>query len=1014
MTTRRATANDDSILKSMKHVFNVTGRYPNEVKYTQSHKKGKSDELIESLKNEKFYTEAIKRQYPNIGADTISKKVLGILNGSNQFNRSFDTFGKNLSRQITEKISNYNKSHNFNYNDYGSVAKNLNRHAVNIINNVFSEMNVDDRNLRNYKQKLIYDILHRSDNTTITEDIENIKDKFQALLKDIITKRENSTLGQYIEYLINNINKKYVLEYPDIDDVETTIKQLIENSRFDRENPDIKKLNENIHTMIEEIRNNPTTDIKGNDMALTTLTKYIEKSDEMNNFVNELNQRLDKNDLIKYYDNSSDKLKIANNPIDVKDFTDRIIKIINEISQDDDIGDLKQSLINSVNEIYQNNINNDISTVKKSVINIVNRFNSDNNNIKDFQTKIIERINSDDFIVKNNPVENYKQEVVYSLINPYEKDSNIKHINDTLTNIERIVDSEEYDDNSIESLNTEISRLNDYSDSINQDENTKKRFNEVNQKITECIEAATNNDNLNQNSKKYLEYITENLKDIVSKTTESGDLEYIPSIDIDELTEKIANETIEYVNAGNKKEILKNIGRYAGSKLFEIFKDNDETIDNEIVDTIASKIADKNNVGKKSVKEYGNIIDNITRLHNRGYYNRIGEFENSAFDISNRLTPMKTLKPQSDSELRNAMSKAIDPDFINEILKGHEHNDIESLNEIHNISSRFGSNVLNPMNTTIDDELRNIISKAIDSDFLNEIILGDESEEELPEDESKLIKNAINNELNQLFENDRNETNDLTKDEEQPYQNESPRQLSTEVSDNDINKYEEDEHQNDKNTSNEMSENSGEGLTTTILSTNKPLSEIIAEGQPSETETPQISLQDVVDARKQILSDDSNPQEPEASTPSVIQADSTNVQLMPQNSNDIGRINVLIDTLNKYIQMLQYSQSSTDTNNLLGGIVSIFKELPNIGDDEIANKLSEAVGPDGKKLFESKEEAARFIAKMRALNGNRLSSIKGGGSGQKTGIQLNITNKVVSNMPRKPFIVDTHPIPYQY
>ena len=133
---------------------------------------------------------------------------------------------------------------------------------------------------------------------------------------------------------------------------------------------------------------------------------------------------------------------------------------------------------------------------------------------------------------------------------------------------------------------------------------------------------------------------------------------------------------------------------------------------------------------------------------------------------------------------------------------------------------------------------------------------------------------------------------------------------------------------------------------------------------------------------------------------------------MPIDRNDPSTLLLGMNNITSLIPALQYAQSSTDTNNILGGIVSIFKDLPNGMDDEIANRLSEAVGPDGKKLFESKEEAARFIAKMRALNGNRLSSIKGGG--QKTGIQLNITNKVVSNMPRKPFIVDTHPIPYQY
>ena len=172
---------------------------------------------------------------------------------------------------------------------------------------------------------------------------------------------------------------------------------------------------------------------------------------------------------------------------------------------------------------------------------------------------------------------------------------------------------------------------------------------------------------------------------------------------------------------------------------------------------------------------------------------------------------------------------------------------------------------------------------------------------------------------------------------------------------------------------------------------------------------------DSVEQFRQVSSEEENPfaiQGPPETA--VIEASQAGVNSMKQDPNDIGHITASLDAITNQLALMRYSQSSTDTNNILGSIVSIFKELPNTGDDEIANKLSEAVGPDGKKLFESKEEAARFIAKMRALNGNRLSSIKGGGSSQKTGIQLNITNKVVSNMPQKPFIVDTHPIPYQY
>ena len=190
----------------------------------------------------------------------------------------------------------------------------------------------------------------------------------------------------------------------------------------------------------------------------------------------------------------------------------------------------------------------------------------------------------------------------------------------------------------------------------------------------------------------------------------------------------------------------------------------------------------------------------------------------------------------------------------------------------------------------------------------------------------------------------------------------------------------------------------------------------MSQQETSQTKTPRLTLQDVVDANngQQVIVEESSPGESSLALSASSEGAVANTALESHTRDDQSLIITALDRMSNAIAALPLAQSSTDINNLLGGIVSIFKDLPNGGDDEIANRLSEAVGPDGKKLFESKEEAARFIAKMRALNSNRLSSIKGGGSGQKTGIQLNITNKVVSNVPRKPFIVDTHPIPYQY
>ena len=663
----------------------------------------------------------------------------------------------------------------------------------------------------------------------------------------------------------------------------------------------------------------------------------------------------------------------------------------------------KEKVLSIIDNIYPYLFTLHMDGDRDSVTNLLN----------DLKQKLIDRIKNDDFDVDDDPIENYREFVEYAIGMMMSNTLTNELVKD-LNKIDYYIDDDkdkEYNDDTIDNIEQKFKHFSEnirfkQIDGIVVDRALRKKYHEIIPKIEEYLHRGYNKYHIKNDRKAenidyiYNQYLLET--DAINNAFENTDDKEINLL-------RDTNKSID-AKGGPRDKIVKEAMKAFNEAGQTTRKTDRKNIDqDDIANIIADGLDGINHIRMNDIREVtkdvlerikGNAESHASlALSNKTTDIMAGKVANRLFDTDEfrniiLLKPMKSLveyvnmKPierfemlppeqQADLALREAANKH--KDIIENITmdsEEEEHQNEEDLNDI----------------------------KPLSEAIVNDIV-------------RKSLNQIAHNEINELSEATISKiTNDIIKQfiENEDIKDESPRQWSAEVSDND-NKYEEDEHQNDRNTSNEMSENSGEGLTTTILSTNKPLSEIIAEGQPSETETPIVSLQDVVDARKQIPSDDSNPQlEPEASTPATTQADSTKIQLMPQDHNDSGRINVLTDTLNKYIGALQYSQSATDTNNLLGGIVSIFKELPNIGDDEIANKLSEAVGPDGKKLFESKEEAARFIAKMRALNGNRLSSIKGGGSGQKTAIQLNITNQVVSNMPRKPFIVDTHPIPYQY
>lgn len=450
-----------------------------------------------------------------------------------------------------------------------------------------------------------------------------------------------------------------------------------------------------------------------------------------------------------------------------------------------------------------------------------------------------------------------------------------------------------------------------------------------------------------------------------------------------------------------KEKNLDEIRKYAGKRLSAMTHVSDDTY-KDVAEDIYRRLEDnkynhqqpKRNARyfkeetEKNIKINEERIKTNYKLYNRLYnkskkFSSLGEFENELYGFNSNT--IKSIERMVDDDFRDVIFKAISPEFLDEIF-GQTTSEIplEQSKEEHQDEEL-------PENKEVSDGLT--VDKLAESlkQTVNEIKQNEGIENEYPEDGQE---ESSEEEQEESFETSESSTIESVNEEEEEQEEEE---------------HPEEELPEDENINNEMNDSAGTPSNLQTLNSVNLQSGFANGGELSPISQP-------VGVDIPLEEKDENPLDiPDlSSTPAVVTEASTGTEMMRQDRNDIGHINASLEAMNNQIALMRYAQSATDTNNILGSIVSIFKELPNTGDDEIANKLSEAVGPDGKKLFESKEEAARFIAKMRALNGNRLSSIKGGGSSQKTGIQLNITNKVVSNNPPKPFIVDTHPIPYQY
>lgn len=779
---------------------------------------------------------------------------------------------------------------------------------------------------------------------------------------------------------------------------------MINDAFADTNDRDLEKLRlyiiDNIH------KNNPKID--PNESEENIINKYKEHVIESINKVNPSVVNPNISDYHLYLIRRFNKKEFFNEENDIEKFKKAFIEgITNDKdpkAKGADVNKFKSYIIEKINndeslkELEKNNDYDEyIYQVYRNIIFGGDYAENLRRNAEVFKEYLINSVKNDEFAVDDDPVENYREQSEYGIDRMVSTALNDK-FRDDLHMLESYIEDKEYSDKTLDNITDKLSDILNILpwkqiNGVIVDKSLRKDYHEIYPKIENYLHRGLNkygrgNDKGDEISDIYDEYL-DKINDISN-----------------------AYENTDDKDVGNITTTIKSIDA-KGGLIDKIVKEATEAFknDNQTTRGTERKNIDTNMISNIIANGLDGVIDQVRNKTIRDVAAKIlenikGKAEWNGIDV-----------------LSSKASILISPNIAKRTIFSDEFN-----------TQYF----VKPINTIINESLADTVSKHID--IIPQILRTDEdildkipNINDIPDDDDdELLLKTIERKVNRINRNRKNKSSEEEQpiEPEQPIENEHPEEehdeeeeehqddekqleLSESFESSTIESVNEEEEEltEDENINNEMTDLSDTMVKDVII----PLSKRISQSQQPSIDD---EMRDSVEQFKQVSSEDANPLDisglPQAPALATIGVNPTGTEIMRQDPNDIGHITASLDAITNQIALMRYAQSATDTNNILGAIVSIFKELPNTGDDEIAIKLSEAVGPDGKKLFESKEEAARFIAKMRALNGNRLSSIKGGGSSQKTGIQLNITNKVVSNMPPKPFIVDTHPIPYQY
>lgn len=642
----------------------------------------------------------------------------------------------------------------------------------------------------------------------------------------------------------------------------------------------------------------------------------------------------------------------------------------------------------------------------------------------DLKQKLIDRIKNDDFDVDDDPIENYREAVEYG-IGKMMSGKLTENLKKDLDDIEHLIifdEDREYGDDRIDTI---YQKLKDFSenialkqiDGIVVDRELRKRYHEIIPKIDEYLTKGY--DKYRGKNKSMADYICSIYDEYITYTDAINNARNnTPDKEVDLLRD--INKSID-AKGGLRDQIVNEAKKVFNETGQTTRKTDRKNIDQNMIANIIANMLD-------GVDD----VDTIREVAKDVLYGLKEKAESHASkslaDNARAIMASNVVSGLFDSdEFRNPIKSivkyAMKPIYVFEAIPPEEKAN-KMLKEAADKHQDVIENVMMDSKEKEDHNELSELSKETIESIINKVIK--QFNEEHPEDgQEESLEEEHQDDEKQLELSESSESSTI----------ESVNEEEEEREEEDL----EEEQGDDKNTSNEMSDTSKPlTLNLDVMSESvKPqITNFVGELERRQTETPQPGTHQLLEVSGNTTNDDLNdgwssdtnddnqpgidipqyaPLVPQQQGGELAIRDGNGVTSENRERGDIALLAAKLDQIKHAIAELRYSQSQSETNNIFNGMASVLRELPNGVDDEVANRLSQAVGPNGTKLFESKEEAARFLAMLRNLMGGNLSTLRGSGnSEQKHAIRLNIDNKVVSNMPRKPFIVDTHPIPYQY
>lgn len=146
------------------------------------------------------------------------------------------------------------------------------------------------------------------------------------------------------------------------------------------------------------------------------------------------------------------------------------------------------------------------------------------------------------------------------------------------------------------------------------------------------------------------------------------------------------------------------------------------------------------------------------------------------------------------------------------------------------------------------------------------------------------------------------------------------------------------------------------------------------------------------------------------------------INTMPVERPDLTKQSVGAEAIGRMVVDYSGTKTIQEQNNFIGNLTGMLKNLAKDQDVQAADYMSMMKDANGTKLFENREEAMRFISRIRGLNGFRglsrreLYNLRRKKS--RRAIFLNTVNKTlppeeITKVDGR-YYVDKHPLPYLY